>query len=26
VLSVGDLLARAVHHTHLNESVSSLFE
>jgi ribose-phosphate pyrophosphokinase len=26
VLSVGDLIARAVHHTHLNESVSSLFE
>jgi ribose-phosphate pyrophosphokinase len=26
VLSVGDLLARAVHHTHQNESVSSLFE
>jgi ribose-phosphate pyrophosphokinase len=26
VLSVGDLIARAIHHTHLNESVSSLFE
>lgn len=26
VLSVGELLARAVHHTHSNESVSSLFD
>lgn len=26
VLSVADLLARAIHHTHLNESVSQLFE
>lgn len=26
VLSVGDLLARAIHYTHANESVSSLFE
>jgi ribose-phosphate pyrophosphokinase len=26
VLPVGDLIARAIHHTHLNESVSSLFE
>jgi ribose-phosphate pyrophosphokinase len=26
VLSVGDLIARAIHYTHSNESVSSLFE
>ena len=26
VLSVGDLIASAIHHTHLNESVSSLFD
>lgn len=26
ILSVGDLIARAIHHTHLNESVSSLFD
>jgi ribose-phosphate pyrophosphokinase len=26
ILPVGDLLARAMRYTHLNESVSSLFE
>ena len=26
VLSVGDLLAKAIHHVHSNESVSKLFE
>jgi ribose-phosphate pyrophosphokinase len=26
VLSVGDLVARAIRYTHLNESVSSLFD
>jgi ribose-phosphate pyrophosphokinase len=26
ILSVGELIARAIRYTHLNESVSSLFE